>query len=373
VTSSARVAKALAAWEGTGPVDLLVGEPCFETPEPLRRALAVAADRSAAAYGPAAGLPELRALLAERTRRRGLAADGREIAITHGAKGALLAVLATLVSPGDEIIVPVPGYPGTAGIARRLGATPVGVPETEAGLRGWSDAVVDRIGDRTRAVVVASPSNPSGSVLPDDEVGRLATACAEAGARLVLDEAYGAFRWDAGSAGGPSMPPSSGIVRIRSASKTWGVCGWRVGWVIADEELVQRVVETQAGLLNPPATPPQLALLELDRVPDSWLERAREEVKGRLDGLRAAAAAVGLESSEPGGGFYAWLDVRHRVEREAEGDTVAWCVDRARRAGVGFWPGDDFGCPGRVRAAVPRGDDWRKTIERLADRLAPAG
>ena len=211
MTSFARVAEALASWDGSGPVDLLVGEPCFDTPEPLRRALAAAADLSAAAYGPAAGVPELRELLADRARRQGIEATDREVVVTHGAKGALLAVLAALVSPGDEVIVPEPGYPGTSGIARRLGATPVGVPETETGLHGWSDAVVDRIGDRTRAVVVASPSNPSGSVLPDEEVGRLVTACAGVGARLVLDEAYAAFRWDPSSQArrGSHPPPGS--------------------------------------------------------------------------------------------------------------------------------------------------------------------
>lgn len=368
MSSVRRVAEALAAWEGSSVVDLLVGEPCFDTPEPLRDALARAARRSAAAYGPAEGLTELRELLAGRARVEGIEVDADGVVITHGAKGGLLAVLATLAGAGDEIVVPIPGYPGTRVITARLGATPVGVAETEAGLEGWSEAVIRRMGDRTRAVVVASPSNPSGAVLPADDLARLADACAARGVRLVLDEAYGAFRFDEAAAPERGTPPT--VVHIRSASKTWAVCGWRIGWVLADAELARRVALTQAGLLNPAATPPQVALLELDRVPTTFLTDARAEVRRRLDGVRRTAAALGLPSREPGGGFYAWLDARSRVRDEAAGDTVAWCVDRARHDGVALWPGDDFGSPGWVRAAVPRGEGWREALADLERRAA---
>ncbi len=174
MSSARRVAEALAAWGGSPVVDLLIGEPCFDTPEPLRDALARAARCSASAYGPMQGLTELREVLARRARSEGLEVGADGIVITHGAKGGLLAVLATLLAPGDEVIVPVPGYPGTRVITTRLGATPVEVPEIETGLEGWADAVVRRMGDRTRAVVVASPSNPSGAVLPTDDLVRLA-------------------------------------------------------------------------------------------------------------------------------------------------------------------------------------------------------
>jgi len=369
MSSVRRVTEALAAWKGSPVVDLLVGEPCFDTPEPLRDALARAARCSAAAYGPMEGLAALRELLARRARGEGLEIDADGVVITHGAKGGLLATLATLAGAGDEVVVPIPGYPGTRVIAAHLGATPVGVAETAAGLEGWSDAVIRRIGDRTRAVVVASPSNPSGSVLPTDDLLRLVDACALRGVRLVLDEAYGAFRFD-GAAVAPADGAPPTVVRIRSASKTWAVCGWRIGWVLADSELARRVALTQAGLLNPAATPPQVALLELDRVRATFLDDARAEVRQRLDGVRRTAAALGLPSREPGGGFYAWLDARSRVRDEAAGDTVAWCVDRARCDGVALWPGDDFGSPGWVRAAVPRGDTWRDALEDLERRTA---
>ncbi len=372
MSSARRVAEALATWHGPSVVDLLVGEPCFDTPEPLRDALARAARCSAAAYGPLEGLAELRELLARRASSEGLEIDRDGVVITHGAKGGLLAVLATVAGAGDEIVVPVPGYPGTRVITERLGATPVGVAETEGGLEGWSEAVIRRMGDRTRAVVVASPSNPSGAVLPADDLVRLVDACAARGVRLVLDEAYGAFRFgDDARSPAPGTPPT--VIRVRSASKTWAVCGWRIGWVLADGELARRVAVTQAGLLNPAATPPQVALLELDRVPATFLAEARAEVRRRLDGVRRTAAALGLSSREPGGGFYAWLDARSRVRDEAADDTVAWCVDRARHDGVALWPGDDFGSPGWVRAAVPRGDGWQEALADLERRVTVDG
>lgn len=366
MTAVGAVAEALAEWVGPDPVDLLIGEPCAEPPTELREALARAAQDGAFGYAPAAGLDELRAALAARIRPEGRQLGPESVIITHGAKGGLFAVLATLVQPGGEVLHPVPGYPATAAITRRLCARPIGVPETDDGLAGWSHAVAERLSARTAAVVVASPSNPSGAVLPDADLERLAASCAAVGAHLVLDEAYAAFRFTGREAA--HLDPSA-VVRVGSASKTWAVCGWRIGWVIADPQLARRVAATQASLLNPPATPPQRALLELGRVPAAYLESARAEVRLRLDALRQAMAASGLASRDPDGGFFVWADARVRAGAEADGDTVAWCLDRARLDGVGLWPGDDFGCPGWVRAAVPRGDRWRSALAALSARL----
>lgn len=357
-----RVAAALGRFGGGSPVDLLVGEPCFDPPEVLRDALARAAREDSFGYGPAHGLPELRECLAALAREEGLRSQASEVAVTQGAKAGLLATLAALVEPGDEVIHPAPCYPATPFLVRRLGGVPVEVPEGADGLAGWGAAAAARIGDRTRAVVVATPSNPTGSVLPPEEAVTLHAACRRSGAVLVLDEAYRGFVFSRHRAPGVE---GEGVLRLRSASKTWAVCGWRLGWVLATAEMADRVAAAHAALVNPAATPGQRALSAVAGVESSFAATARAEVHRRLTALRRAFAQAGLGCPEPAGGFYLWLEPRLSGATAVE----AWCEQVAETRGVGLWPGSDFGAPDRVRAAVPRGAGWQDAVAAVATRL----
>jgi aspartate/methionine/tyrosine aminotransferase len=341
-------------------VDLLVGQPCFEPPAEILAAFERVAGSSAAGYGPPAGLAELRNVIAETA---GGSAAVDNVVITHGAKGGLLAVMAALVDPGDEVIHPIPCYPAYPAMVRRFGGVPVGVPETEAGFGGWSTAVADAMTSRTRAVVLASPSNPSGSILEADERDVVVDRCAAEGVTLILDEAYTAFRFDGGFA---EPEVGKAVVRVGSASKELALCGWRVGWVLAGEELAARIAGAQAALLNPPATPPQRALVALPEVPQGYFEANRRTVRRRLEVLAKALVEAGFDVAVPAGGFYLWIDVRDRLEGAS---TVAWSRSLAEDRGVGLWPGEDFGSPGWVRAALPRGGAWRDDVVRLQERL----
>ncbi|MCU0303774.1 MAG: pyridoxal phosphate-dependent aminotransferase [Thermoanaerobaculales bacterium] len=343
-------------------IDLLVGEPCFGPPVEITTAFERSAREPAAGYGPPAGIAELRRVLAGWAGAPG----PDEVVVTHGAKGGLLALLAALVGPGDEVVHPVPCYPGYPAIVRRLGGVPVGVAEGDR-LRGWAEAVGSAIGPRTRAVVLSSPSNPTGSVLDDAELEALAGLCREHRVRLVLDEVYAAFRFDGRGRGRRDPTVDDGIVvRIGSASKVLAVPGWRVGWVIADRALAGSVAEHQAVLLNPPATPPQRALLALPEVPEATFEANRRAVCERLEALAGSLRRVGIAAALPAGGFYLWVDLRERLAGEP---TTGWCVRLAGELGVGVWPGEDFGAPGHVRLALPRGDGWESEIGELERRL----
>jgi aspartate/methionine/tyrosine aminotransferase len=356
------VGKALARWDGDDIVDLRIGEPCFEPPEELREAFRRAADGSFG-YGPAAGLPALRELLAARARdEEGLAVESGGVVVTHGAKGGLTAVMAALLAPGDEVIYPVPGYPAYRGMAQRFGAIPVGVEEGNAGLGGWSDRVADRVSSRTRMVVVSSPSNPSGSVLPARDLERLARLCADAGIVFVLDEAYHHFRFAAAS-DAVSTVMDGNLIRLRSASKSWSVCGWRIGWALTSPSLARRIATAQAGLLNPPAMTPQVALQALPTVPASYLESARHEVETRLGVLREALEAAELRVAAPQGGFYLWVGAPSGTSGRE------FCETLAASHGVGLWPGEDFGVGSRVRVAAPVGPVWRQSVEIVGQRI----
>lgn len=357
------VVAALRSFDGRR-VDLLVGEPCFGAPSELLEAFA-RLGASGSGYGPPGGLAELRALLAARD---GAGGAPERVVVTHGAKGGLLVLLAALVEPGDEVVHPLPCYPAYPAMVRRFGGTPVAVPERGNGFAGWAEAVAGRLGPRTRAVVLSSPSNPTGTTLSPAALGELVDLCRERRVRLILDEAYVAFRGATGAGVEAADPELRTVVRVRSASKTFALCGWRIGWLVSDADLVQRVVAVQSSLLNPPATPPQRALLALDRVPDTFFEANRRAVRERLEAMAAALRGAGLDAAVPAGGFYLWVDVRSRLGGGS--DTASWCQSLARECGVGLWPGEDFGAPGFVRLALPRGADWRGDLAELERRLS---
>lgn len=353
----------------------LVGEPCVKAPEVLREALVRAAGDGSYRYPPAAGLPRLREVLADRHRTGGAPVSPEQVVVTAGAKGGLLALLAALLEPGDELIHPQPCYPAYPTMARRLGARPVAVAETGGRFIGWTEAVANLIGPRTRAVVLASPSNPTGATLAADEARALVALCRAHGVRLICDEAYVEFRFaDDGEALASDFDPDLlTVVQLRSASKSWALCGWRLGWVVADAGLAARVAATHAALLNPASGPAQAALASLPQVPGGYLENARSVVRRRIGEVQGALSNRGLCLERPAGGFYLWLGLGPRLPGAGRDGTTRFCVDAARTAGVGLWPGEDFGGADHVRIAVtgPAAADWEAALAALIAVLAP--
>ena len=355
------------------PTSWLVGEPCFGPPAQLVEAFVRAAESPPFHYQPHCGLPALREVLAARFEAEGLRITPNQITVTSGAKGGLLALFATLLEPGDELIHPRPCYPAYPAMAARLGASPVAVAERNDGFSGWTEDVARHISPRTRAVVLASPSNPTGATLDAVEVRPLVELCSAHGIRLIVDEAYTDFRFRDDLEAFPADldPDLSTVVRVRSASKSWALCGWRLGWVTADAALASRVASTHSSLLNPAAGPAQAALCALPKVSNDYLEKARKMVAGRVDELCSALGSAGISVRKPEGGFYLWLDV---TDFTATG-TDEWSLEVARRSGVGLWPGDDFGGAGRVRISVtaPSEATWQLAVEALTGALKKSG
>lgn len=355
-------------------VSWLVGEPCFEPPMELVDAFARAAASPSFRYPPQDGLPALREVLAQRHSADGHALAADQVVITSGAKAGLLALLATLLEPGDELVHPQPCYPAYPAMAIRLGARPVAVVECGGGFAGWSKAVAEAIGPRTRAVVLASPSNPTGTTLDTTEASALVELCRGRGIRLICDEAYVDFRFALDRQTVPAAfdPERTTVVQVRSASKSWAVCGWRVGWVTADASLVARVARTHASLINPASGPAQAALCALPEVPANYLEEARSSVASRIGELCSALNTAGISLARPEGGFYLWLGVDDQAEVAGANNAVEWSLDVARRFGIGLWPGEDFGGAGHIRIAVtaPSDADWQPAVNALTHALS---
>jgi aspartate/methionine/tyrosine aminotransferase len=352
------------------PQSWLVGEPCFDPPDELVEASAHAARSRSYRYPPHHGLQALREVLAARHSKPGQMVTPEQVAVTNGAKGGLLALFATILEPGDELIHPEPCYPAYPNTAARFGAHPVGVAESSRGFQGWADAVASRIGPRTRAVVLASPSNPTGTTLSAAEAEALVELCRDRGLRLVCDEAYIDFRSDTedGALVSDFDPERTTVVQIRSASKSWALCGWRVGWLVADAPLVSRVAATHAALINPAPGSAQTALCALPEVSSGYLSAAREKVARRMAEVCGALQSFGIPFHDPEGGFYLWLNVGSLISSMDANGAVDWCEAVARRHRIGFWPGNDFGGPDHVRMAVtsPSDSEWQPSVERLA-------
>jgi aspartate/methionine/tyrosine aminotransferase len=348
----------------------LVGEPCAAPPESLARALARAARTDRYNYAPPAGLPLLREVLASLHREGEAKAAPGQVVVTNGAKAGLLALLAALLEPGDELIHPRPCYPAYPAMATRLGARPIEAVESDGGFGGWTQAVSECISPRTRAVVLASPSNPTGATLSSPDARALVELCRDRGLRLICDEAYTDYRYSADSRSLPADfdPTRETVVQVRSASKSWALCGWRLGWVVADTSLAARVAATHTTLVNPAPGPTQTALCSLPDVAPDYLERARRGVQTRLSELCTALGDAGLAVRQPEGGFYLWLEVASLVEAAGQPTVADWCTNLAHRHGVGLWPGDDFGGTGRVRlaATAPTTATWRQAVAQLA-------
>jgi aspartate aminotransferase len=215
-------------------------------------------------------------------------------------------------------------------------------------------------------VVLSSPSNPTGATLTEGQARALVDLCRDRGLRLICDEAYTEFQSPPDTRVVPADfdPDRRTVVQVRSTSKSWALCGWRMGWVVAEPELSARVAAHHAGLLNPASGPMQEALTALPMVPKDYLEHARAIVSGRIDALSAALNAAGLAVRRPVGGFYLWLDLSDRI---GDAGTAAFCVALARDHGVGLWPGEDFGGTSHVRLAVtaPPPERWDAAVATL--------
>lgn len=339
----------------------LVGSPGFGPPPELREALSREARQGSFDYSPLAGIPEFRELLSHRMREEGVVAGPDEILVTHGAKGGLLAIIAALLEPGDEILHPIPAYPAYRAMAEQLGARAIGVPHETDDFAGWTDSVREQITSRTRLIVLSSPANPDGAVLAAEERTRLLDLCRAHDLHLVLDEAYEAFRF---SPAEPAEPTLDHLIRVRSFSKSHALCGLRIGWVVAERGLIAAATRRQATLLNPPNLLGQRGLLSLPHVPATWGEDVRVRIRTRLDLAVARLRAGGAAVASPAGGFYLWFDPRPAPDSRSPG---GWCVDFAREQGIALWPGEDYGAIGRVRLAVASGSeaDFANGLDRL--------
>jgi aspartate/methionine/tyrosine aminotransferase len=364
-------AKALEA-DGRRIIHLQIGEPDFDTPPHVVEAAAQALRDGHTHYCPAPGIPELReAAAAYLSRTRGLAIEPGRVLVTPGAKPFLFFGVLATCDPGDEVIYPNPGFPIYESVIRWSGATPVPLPITEdRGFAFTAQDVADRLTARTRLIILNSPANPTGGVVPGDVVDELADVLAEHDCWILSDEVYSEMVYEGEHASIASRPGMlDRTILLDGFSKTFAMTGWRLGYAAVPEPLVEPL--TRLFINCHSCTPPATQLAGVAALTGPWdaVEAMMAEFRARrrlvVDGLNAIP---GVSCIEPAGAFYAFPNVT------GTGMSARTLQDRLlEEAGVAMLAGTAFGAHGegymRVSYANSQ-ENLREALEITADLLA---
>jgi aspartate/methionine/tyrosine aminotransferase len=330
--------------QGHHVVRLSIGEPDFGAPPAVRAAMREAMDGRPLPYTPATGSPALRRAIAGFYRdRHGVEVDPARIVITSGASSALLLVLAATTDPGSEVVVADPSYPCNRQLVETFGGVVVAVPTTPASRYQLDPASVEEAwSPRTGAVMVATPSNPTGTSIPYEQLAAICEHARARGAWRIVDEIYLELADAApdGSAPRTVLAVDPDAVVVNSFSKYFGMTGWRLGWAVLPAELVPAVEKLAMNYFLCASAPAQQAALACF-TPESLAlcEERRAELRARrrivLDGLAELGLPVPVE---PDGAFYAYFDVSGTGLGSWE-----FCRRALEEAHVALTPGRDFG------------------------------
>jgi len=360
-------AKALKA-AGRPVIGFGAGEPDFATPPAIVKAAAdAAANPVNHKYTPAAGLPELRQAIADKTARdSGYQVKASQVLVTNGGKQAVYQTFATLLDPGDEVILPAPywtTYPEAIILAGGV-VVPVVANETTDYL--VSIAQLDAaLTDRTKLLLFCSPSNPTGSVYPPEQVAAIGRWAAAKGIWVVLDEIYEHLVY--GDATHVSMPVvcpeiADRCVIINGVAKTYAMTGWRVGWMIGPQDVITAATNLQSHLSSNVANVSQRAALQAVSGPLDAVEMMREAFDRRRGKMVEMLSAIpGVTCPEPKGAFYCYPSVAALIGKDFNGVRPQSSAELAalvlEHAEVAVVPGEAFGTPGYFRLSYALGDD----------------
>jgi aspartate aminotransferase len=337
-----------------------VGEPDFDTPFAIREAAKKAIDGGATHYTAVTGTPALKkAICAATERDRGWLPKPEQVVVSCGVKHALFNLALALYEPGDEVIIPSPYWVSYPEQVRLVGATPVIVPTKEED--NWlmtGETLANAMTPRTRAVILCTPSNPTGSAYSRERIAELGSAMQKStDALLIVDEIYGDLVYDGFKHASPAVVLPGlrdRLVVVDGVSKTHAMTGWRVGWSISSPEVAKALDVIQGqSTTNPCSVSQEAAIAALGGSRDDFtkMHAAFQERRNHMvEGLRSLP---GVKCRMPDGAFYAFADVRGLYglrtgdkELKSDEDIAFWLLDTAHVAAVAGTP---FGAPGYIR------------------------
>lgn len=354
-----------AAWASGHPfIGLHVGEPSFVPADHVIEAAREAYARGETHYVPNAGIPQLRAAIAAKLRsRNGIIVSDEQIVVTAGGMQALHLAFTLTLSPGDEVLVPDPGWPNFAMAVELVGAVPVRYHlDHQNGFMPRLDELESLMSDRTRMLLINSPSNPLGTVLPSELVESLVRFAERQDIWLLSDECYDSLTYSA-SHTSPAIFDTKGVVLSAfSFSKTYAMTGIRVGYLVAPSEIAATAAKLQEPIISCVNAPAQFAALAALTGPQEHVDQMRKSYAASRQLAMEALDRAGIPYLEPHGAFYIWVD----LTALAHGAIEEFAMKLLKRDHVAIAPGTAFGSGGEGWARLSLAADPDSIVEGIA-------
>ncbi len=363
-----------AAWRTPDAIILSIGEPGFALPRHVLDAGIACLARDETNYTPNAGIPALREAFAARFREQsGVSLGAERVYVVDGAQQGLHFAMSLLLSPGDEILIPNPGYPTFAMTSRLLNAEPVPYPlHPEHGFQPRIQDIEALITARTRVLVLNSPSNPLGAVMNEDITRQLVDLARRHDLWIISDECYEAFTYDVPHISparfDSDIPGEARVFTSLTLSKTYGLTGLRIGALVCPPGLEQKMNNVMEAIVSCVASPSQYSALAALTGPQDYVRTAHAHYRTNRDAASSVLAAKGIPYLSAQGAFYLWADVSH----VSCGNVRAWTRKFLADAGVALAPGTAFGSIGEGWVRIALCGDRDGLVEGLGRLPGPA-
>ncbi|MGR6761126.1 aminotransferase A [Paenibacillus sp. T2-29] len=350
-----KIANKVAALPGT--LSLTIGQPDFPTPAHIMEAAHRAIDEGRTTYTPNPGLPELReAAAAFVARKYGLNYRGQdEVIVTNGASEALDITLRTILSPGDEVVLSVPIYPGYEPLIRLSGGIPVLADTRNSGFKLTAEVLEPYLTERTKAVILGYPSNPTGRVMSHQELEAVADLLKKRDLFIISDEIYSELIYDTPHVSIATLPGMrERTIVINGLSKSHSMTGWRIGFTLAPAEITQHMVKVHQYNVTCASSISQYAALEALTVGVDDALPMREEYRKRRDYVHGRLTDMGIPLEKPEGAFYLFPSIAHFGL-----SSMDFTLKLLEEQGVAVVPGDAFSSYGEgyIRLSYAYGQD----------------
>lgn len=367
--------------QGVDVINLSVGEPDFNTPEHIKAAAEKAIADNFSFYTPVPGYMSLRkAIAAKLSRENGLNYAPEQIVVGNGAKHALSNVILATVNPGDEVIIPVPAWVSYTELVKLAEGTPVFITTgLEQDFKVTADELEKAITDRTRAIILCSPSNPTGSVYSREELAALVAVLAKhPGILVIADEIYEHILYTGDQFVSMASFPeiADQVVVINGVSKAYAMTGWRIGYCACPPELAKAVTKLQGQCTSGASSIAQKAAEAAYEGPQDCVEEMRKAFERRRDlVVRLAREIPGMKVNEPQGAFYLFPEITSYYGKSAHGHTIENDSDLAmyllQVAHVATVSGSAFCAPGYIRLSYATSDEnLVEAFRRISSALA---
>ncbi|MGM0176555.1 pyridoxal phosphate-dependent aminotransferase [Enterococcus sp. AZ159] len=372
--AAAAKAKALKA-KGVDVLSLTVGEPDFVTPKNIQKAaIASIEDGRASYYTPSGGIPELKqAIVSYVEREYQLRYQPKQVIVTDGAKYALYLLFQAILNVGDEVIIPVPYWVSYGEQVKLAEGKPVFVSSTQEQSFKVSVAQLEAVRtDKTKAIILNSPSNPTGVIYTEKELRQIGEWAVAHNILIIADDIYGRLVYN-GHRFTPIATISEAIrqqtIIINGVSKTYAMTGWRIGFAVGDEKIIQAMTQLASQSTSNPVAVSQYAAIEALTGEQSTVEDMRQAFEKRLNHIYPKVAALpGVSLIKPEGAFYLFPNVKKTLEICGYDNVTNWVEDLLQEAHVALVTGEGFGAPEHVRMSYATDlMTLEKAIERMND------